>query len=113
VSLDSREIFVSEGSHAALGALHTLFDPHHSVALPDPFYPIFEEAPLLDGRRELTYLPCTEQNRFIPALPEKPVDLIYLCFPNNPTGAVATREELKVFVDYATEPTHRPFRPQP
>ena len=101
VSPSPDELFLGEGSHAILGTLHELFDPNTVVAIQDPYYPVMNEANLLEGWTNRVYLPCNEQNGFIPELPSEEVGLIYLCFPNNPTGAAASRAQLKAFVDYA------------
>jgi len=104
------EIFVSDGAKCDTGNIQELFSDKLTVALPDPVYPVYVDTNVMAGRtgrcirgryQKLVYLECTEANRFIPAIPDRPVDLIYLCFPNNPTGATATRSELKAWVDYA------------
>ncbi len=106
------EIFVSDGAKCDSGNIQELFSAGIRVALPDPVYPVYVDTNVMAGRtgrcvrghyKKLVYLPCTEENGFVPALPQEPVDLIYLCFPNNPTGATATREQLKEWVDYARE----------
>ena len=106
------EIFISDGSKCDAGNIQEIFSKKVVVAVPDPVYPVYVDTNVMAGRtgkcvrgryKKLVYLNCTEENRFIPAIPTEPVDLIYLCFPNNPTGATATREELKAWVDYAKE----------
>ncbi|MDA3925566.1 MAG: LL-diaminopimelate aminotransferase [Kiritimatiellae bacterium] len=106
------EIFVSDGAKCDSGNIQELFSDKISIAVSDPVYPVYVDTNVMAGRtgkcvrgryKKLVYLDCTEENNFCPALPSEPVDLIYLCFPNNPTGATATREELKVWVDYARE----------
>ncbi len=107
------EIFVSDGSKCDTGNILDIFGTNNTVAVQDPVYPVYVDTNVMSGRTGaadesgryagLTYLPCTAENDFTPALPEKPVDLIYLCYPNNPTGAVATRETLTKWVEYAKE----------
>ncbi|MEG4804022.1 LL-diaminopimelate aminotransferase [Microcoleus sp. ARI1-B5] len=101
IEFDSSEIFVSDGAQSSSANLQELFGLDNSVALQNPTYPSFVEGNLLAGRSQFIELHCDEQNNFVPPPPKQKVDLIYLCFPNNPTGAVATKEQLKGFVDYA------------
>ena len=101
VDLKPEEIFVSDGAHPATFGIQELFGLDNIVALQDPIYPPFLEANLLAGRNKIIYLECNEENNFVPDLPESKIDIIYLCFPNNPTGGVATKEQLQAFVDYA------------
>ena len=102
INLKPEEIFVSDGAHSATFGIQELFGLDNIIALQEPIYPPFLEANLLAGRSKIVYLECKEENNFIPDIPKSKVDVIYLCFPNNPTGAVATKEQLKAFVDYAT-----------
>ena len=102
INVKPEEIFISDGAQSASVNIQELFAPDNTVAIPNPAYPSFVEGTLLAGR-QLVDLPCYDRNNFIPELPQQNVDLIYLCFPNNPTGAVATKEELKAFVDYARD----------
>ncbi len=97
------EIFVSDGAKSDLGNLLDLFSADNTVLLPDPVYPAYLDANLMDGR-SVEFLPAVRENGFLP-LPEreKRADLIYLCSPNNPTGAVYSREQLKVWVEYARQ----------
>jgi LL-diaminopimelate aminotransferase len=105
------EIFISDGAKSDSANIQELFDARAVVALTDPVYPVYVDSNVMagrtgpageDGRYErLVYLPCTAENGFSPALPHRHVDLIYLCYPNNPTGAVMTRQDLKRWVDYA------------
>ena len=104
------EIFVSDGAKCDTGNIQELFANDISIAVPDPVYPVYVDTNVMAGRtgafvegryEGLTYLECTEKNGFVPDLPKKRVDLIYLCFPNNPTGATATRQQLAAWVDYA------------
>ncbi|MGB5635953.1 MAG: LL-diaminopimelate aminotransferase [Waterburya sp.] len=101
IEFDASEIFVNDGAQSSSTNLQELFARNSIVALQNPTYPSFIEGNLLAGRSQFIYLDCSECNNFVPQPPESKVDLIYLCFPNNPTGAVATREQLKSFVDYA------------
>ena len=94
------EVFISEGAGSDLGNLSELFTRDNKVAIMDPTYPAYVDANIMAGR-EITFLPCLRENNFVPDLPSKPVDIIYLCFPNNPTGAVLTRDQLRLWVDYA------------
>ncbi|MEN6592500.1 MAG: LL-diaminopimelate aminotransferase [Methanobacterium sp.] len=113
IRLDNEEVFVSEGAKPDTGNIQEIFGVNNVVAVTDPVYPVYVESNIMAGRggpmgedgkyEGLVYLSCTEENGFVPELPEKPVDLIYLCFPNNPTGTVLTRDELAKWVDYARE----------
>jgi len=101
VDLKPEEIFVSDGAQSGTFGIQELFGLDSVIALQDPIYPPYLEANLLAGRSNIIYLECKEENNFFPELPQSKVDIIYLCFPNNPTGGVATKEQLKTFVDYA------------
>lgn len=111
VSID--EVFVSDGSKCDTGNILDVFGPDNVVAVTDPVYPVYVDTNVMAGRTGdadssgryagLVYVPVTAENDFVPALPEQSVDLIYLCYPNNPTGTVATRETLKAWVDYAKQ----------
>ena len=108
--IQADEIFVSDGAKCDTGNIQEIFAQEVSVALPDPVYPAYIDTNVMAGRTGLfkdgryqgiTYLEGTRENGFIPSLPAEPVDLIYLCYPNNPTGAVITKEQLGQWVDYA------------
>lgn len=109
VSVD--EIFISDGSKCDSGNILDIFGPNNTVAVTDPVYPVYVDTNVMAGRtgdgddsgryEGLVYIPVTAENDFVPSLPEGHVDLIYLCYPNNPTGTVASRETLKAWVDYA------------
>jgi len=111
VSLDPDEVFVSDGAKCDCGNIQEIFAVENTVALADPVYPVYLDTNVMAGRTgpvddqgrydRIHYMPCTEGNRFLPDLPKGKVDLIYLCFPNNPTGAIAEREHLQRWVDYA------------
>jgi LL-diaminopimelate aminotransferase len=106
------EIFVSDGAKCDTGNIQEIFAADVKVAIPDPVYPVYIDSnvmagragPATDGRyRGIVYLDGTRENGFVPDLPAEPVDLIYLCFPNNPTGATITRDQLALWVDHARE----------
>ena len=103
VQLEDNEIFVSDGDKSDIGNLLDLFSVDNTVLIPDPVYPVYVDTNTMAGRKIL-YANATEENGFLP-LPDPAVhaDLIYLCSPNNPTGAVYNREQLKAWVDYANE----------
>ncbi|QDU06634.1 LL-diaminopimelate aminotransferase [Gimesia chilikensis] len=113
IDVAADEIFVSDGSKCDTGNILDIFGADNKVAVTDPVYPVYVDTNVMTGRTGaaddsgryagLTYLPVTAENDFVAELPESPVDLIYLCYPNNPTGTVATRETLKKWVDYAKE----------
>ena len=104
------EIFISDGAKCDSGNIQEIFSADLKIALPDPVYPVYLDTNVMAGRtgtyqdgrfNDICYLDSTPDNGFIPDLPQQPVDLIYLCFPNNPTGATITKDQLKVWVDYA------------
>lgn len=104
------EIFISDGAKCDTGNIQELFARDITVAIPDPVYPVYLDTNVMAGRtgaykdgryEKITYMDCTAENGFVPGLPETPVDLIYLCFPNNPTGTTITKEALQAWVDYA------------
>ena len=100
VRLEADEVFISDGAGSDLGNLSELFAQDNRVAIIDPTYPAYADTNVMAGR-EVMYRPCLAENNFVPELPKRKADIIYLCFPNNPTGTVLTREELKLWVDYA------------
>ena len=108
------EIFVSDGAKSDCGNIGDIFGTDNVVAVCDPVYPVYVDTNAMAGRAgeyqeelgkwsKLVYMPCVEENGFTPQPPKEKVDIIYLCFPNNPTGTVATKEQLKAWVDYANE----------
>lgn len=106
------EIFISDGAKCDTANIQELFAPDVRIAIPDPVYPVYLDTNVMSGRAgdltegrydNIVYLDCTSDNGFVPSLPSEKVDLVYLCFPNNPTGAAITRDRLKVWVDYARE----------
>ena len=114
VDIKPEEIFVSDGAKSDCGNIGDIFGVDNVVAVCDPVYPVYVDTNAMAGRAgeyqaelgrwsKLVYMPCVEENGFTPQPPKEKVDIIYLCFPNNPTGAVATKEQLKVWVDYANE----------
>src|SRR4051812_23095292 len=113
IDISEDEIFVSDGSKCDCGHILDILGDQNKVAITDPVYPAYVDtnvmagqtgAPRKDGSYEgLVYLPCTAENNFVPSPPREHVDLVYLCFPNNPTGAVASREQLEAWVDYARQ----------
>ena len=112
VDIQPGEIFVSDGAKSDCGNIGDIFGVDNIVAVCDPVYPVYVDTNAMAGRageyqealgkwNRLVYMPCVEENGFSPEPPKEPVDIIYLCSPNNPTGAVISREKLKVWVDYA------------
>ena len=103
IELDNSEIFVSDGAKSDLGNILDLFDTDNSVLVPDPVYPVYVDTNLMAGRR-IIYADANEQNGFLP-MPDENVkaDIIYICSPNNPTGAVYNAQQLKAWVDYANK----------
>ncbi|MHC5059568.1 MAG: LL-diaminopimelate aminotransferase [Planctomycetota bacterium] len=113
VELDRSEVFISDGSKCDTGNFQEIFGLDNIVAVADPVYPVYVDTNVMAGRTgpaqsdgrygKIVYMPCTAENNFVPKLPTQPVDLIYLCFPNNPTGTVATKAQLAEWVEYAAE----------
>jgi LL-diaminopimelate aminotransferase len=108
--ISADEIFISDGAKCDSGNIQEIFSEDIKVAIPDPVYPVYLDTNVMAGRtgnyqdgryQKIAYMEGTLENGFVPNLPEEPVDLIYLCFPNNPTGATITKEALKKWVDYA------------
>ena len=107
------EVFISDGSKCDSGNILDIFGTENAIAITDPVYPVYVDTNVMGGRTGqaddngqfdgLVYIPVTAENNFVPALPDQHVDLIYLCYPNNPTGTVATRETLQAWVNYAKE----------
>ena len=114
VQVSPDEIFISDGAKSDSGNIQELFDINNIIAVTDPVYPVYVDSNVMGGRcgdyietkqkwSDVVYLPCTAENGFIPALPEKTPDIIYLCLPNNPTGTTLIKAELQKWVDYALE----------
>ncbi|MDP3941492.1 MAG: LL-diaminopimelate aminotransferase [bacterium] len=110
INLDQQEIFVSDGSKTDTANISSIFGSDNIVAVQDPVYPVYVDSNIIAGKggkyrngrySGIVYLDCTDKNNFFPDTPERKVDLIFLCSPNNPTGSVATKAQLKRFVDYA------------
>ena len=100
IDIEADEVFVSDGAKSDTGNFQELLSAKCVVAVTDPVYPVYIDANTMAGR-EIVKLPCTAENGFVPELPTGHVDVIYLCYPNNPTGTTLTKEQLKVWVDYA------------
>lgn len=114
VEIDIDEIFVSDGAKCDCGNIVDIFSQDNKVAITDPVYPVYLDTNVMSGRsgkynkesdkyENIVYIPATSKNNFVPELPKEKVDMIYLCYPNNPTGTTLTKEQLKVWVDYAKE----------
>jgi len=113
IDISADEIFISDGSKCDTGNIQEIFSNDSLVAITDPVYPVYVDTTVMSGKTGnilpdgrypgIVYLPCTEENNFIPALPQTKVDIIFLCYPNNPTGTTLSKSELKKWVDYARE----------
>ncbi len=108
------EIFVSDGAKCDAGNIQEIFSIENTIGVCDPVYPVYVDSNVMAGRTgtydkdketwsQVTYMPCTMENHFIPELPKKAPDMIYLCFPNNPTGTTLTKEQLQRWVDYGNK----------
>ncbi|MBP5136634.1 MAG: LL-diaminopimelate aminotransferase [Paludibacteraceae bacterium] len=113
IEIDESEIFVNDGAKSDTGNFQELLGKDVKIGVADPIYPVYVDSNAMGGRTgdlgadgrwsNVVYMPCTAENEFIPELPSQPVDVIYLCYPNNPTGTTLTRDELKRWVAYAIE----------
>lgn len=114
VDIEIDEIFVSDGAKCDSGNIQEIFSLDNKIAVCDPVYPVYVDSNVMAGRTgtldtatglwsNVIYMPCKEENQFAPELPEETPDIIYLCFPNNPTGATITKDMLQKWVDYANE----------
>ena len=113
IDFDTSEIFISDGAKCDTGNIQEIFGIDNKIAVTDPVYTVYVDTNVMAGRtgemnddgmyEGLVYLKCNSENNFIPELPNDPVDIIYLCYPNNPTGTTLTKNQLKVFVNYALE----------
>jgi LL-diaminopimelate aminotransferase len=110
ISLDTSEVFVSDGAKSDTGNIGDILCRGNRVGLTDPVYPVYIDSNVMGGRAgelvdnkwsNIVYIPCTEANGFMPETPSERIDILYLCYPNNPTGASITKEALKKWVDYA------------
>lgn len=108
------EIFISDGAKGDSGNIQEIFDQNNKIAVCDPVYPVYVDTNVMAGRTgtydpksevwsDVIYMPCTAENQFVPELPKEVPDLIYLCFPNNPTGSAITKDQLQEWVDYANK----------
>ena len=102
IDIDADEVFVSDGAKSDTGNFQELLAEDCVVAVTDPVYPVYVDSNVMAGRR-IVKLPCTAENGFVPELPAEHVDVIYLCYPNNPTGTTLTKEQLRKWVDYALQ----------
>lgn len=113
VELKNTEVFISDGAKCDTGNFQELFSKDNIIAVTDPVYPVYVDSNVMAGRsgkpqengfyENIVYLPATAENNFTPSLPDEDVDIIYLCYPNNPTGTTLTYDQLKEWVDYARE----------
>ncbi len=114
IDIEEDEIFISDGAKCDCGNIVDIFSKDNKVAITDPVYPVYLDTNVMSGRsgkynektgtyENIVYLPVTAENDFKPELPKEKVDMIYLCFPNNPTGTVLDKKELKKWIDYAKE----------
>ncbi len=112
--IDADEIFISDGAKSDAANIQEIFAKDNKIAVCDPVYPVYVDSNVMAGRTgtydpgtetwsDVIYMPCTKENNFVPDLPKETPDLIYLCYPNNPTGSTLTKEQLQVWVDYANE----------
>lgn len=112
--IEADEIFISDGAKCDSGNIQEIFAKNNKIAVCDPVYPVYVDTNVMAGRTgkfdqktgkfdDVIYMPCTRENHFVPELPKETPDIIYLCFPNNPTGEVITKEELQRWVDYANK----------
>ena len=111
IQVEDDEIFVSDGSKCDTGNILDIFGNNNKIAITDPVYPVYVDTNVMAGNtgeanesgayEGIYYMPCNAENGFVPEIPKERVDLIYLCYPNNPTGATATKDQLKEWVDYA------------
>ncbi len=110
--IEADEIFVSDGAKSDSGNIGDIFAQDNKIAVQDPVYPVYVDTNAMAGRTgvydpatekwsDVIYMPCTKENNFVPELPKETPDIIYLCFPNNPTGTTLTKDQLQVWVDYA------------
>lgn len=110
ISIEPSEVFVSDGAKSDCGNIGDMLRHDNSIGMTDPVYPVYLDSNVMSGRTgvlrdgkwsDVVYIPCTEENNFVPSLPYRRVDIIYLCYPNNPTGTTLTKEQLKRWVNYA------------
>ena len=110
ISLEREEVFVNDGAKSDTGNIGDILGLKNSIGVTDPIYPVYIDSNVMNGRagefinglwNNITYMPCTAENNFVAQIPDKKIDIIYLCYPNNPTGTVITREQLQKWVEYA------------
>lgn len=110
ISIEPSEVFISDGAKSDCGNIGDMLRHDNSIGMTDPVYPVYLDSNVMSGRTgvlrdgkwsDVVYIPCTEENNFVPSLPNRRVDIIYLCYPNNPTGTTLTKEQLKRWVNYA------------
>ncbi len=111
IQLNTNEVFINDGAKSDTGNIGDILGLRNTICVTDPIYPVYIDSNAMAGRTgdilpdgkwsDVTYMPCTKENNFTPAIPEKKVDVVYLCYPNNPTGTVITRSELEKWVEYA------------
>lgn len=110
IHLDNSEVFINDGAKSDTGNIGDILRHDNSVGVTDPIYPVYIDSNVMCGRAgtlengswsNVVYLPCLMENNFIPEIPDKRIDILYLCYPNNPTGTVLSKQELKKWVDYA------------
>ncbi|MDR1746978.1 MAG: LL-diaminopimelate aminotransferase [Tannerella sp.] len=110
ISLDISEVFVNDGAKSDTGNIGDILCADNCIGVTDPIYPVYIDSNVMGGRagslekdkwNNVVYIPCTEANGFVPEIPPRRMDMLYLCYPNNPTGASITKEALKMWVDYA------------
>lgn len=112
ISLNASEVFINDGAKSDTGNIGDILRHDNCIGVTDPIYPVYIDSNVMGGRTgmpnngkwsDVIYIPCTEENNFIPEIPARRMDILYLCYPNNPTGASITKEALKMWVDYAIE----------
>ena len=110
IHLEPSEVFVNDGAKSDTGNIGDILRKDNSIGVTDPIYPVYIDSNVMSGRAgtlkdgrwsNITYMPCLTDNDFVPQIPDHRVDIIYLCYPNNPTGTVISKAELKKWVDYA------------
>jgi LL-diaminopimelate aminotransferase len=112
ITIDPNEVFISDGAKCDTGNIGDILRQDNSIGVTDPVYPVYIDSNVMAGRTgvyeggkwsDVVYIPCTAENQFIPDLPSRRVDILYLCYPNNPTGTTLSKEELRKWVNYALE----------
>lgn len=110
ISLEREEVFVNDGAKSDTGNIGDILGLQNSIGVTDPIYPVYIDSNVMSGRAgelknglwsNITYMPCTAENNFVAQIPDKKIDIVYLCYPNNPTGTVISREQLQKWVEYA------------